>query len=144
MPIVLNRKLSHKFENWCKFSWHVNAKSCKNNLCKKRPACTLIQQFHINFWHIHSNAHNNQTCILSRLWTEQNHKKYKVNFWVLKPQVTIFRVQNFCCNKPYEYKCIVCSKTLSLVNNSHMNIQLSLLELLHTLTHVCVLDVLNC
>lgn len=37
--IVLNQKLLHKFENWCKFSGRIKAKSHKNKSCKMRPAC---------------------------------------------------------------------------------------------------------
>jgi uncharacterized protein (UPF0276 family) len=38
--ITLNRKLSCKFEKWCKFSSQV--KSCKKELCKLRPTCTTF------------------------------------------------------------------------------------------------------
>jgi len=36
---MLNRKLLHKFEKWCKFSSCVKAKLCQKKLCKMRPAC---------------------------------------------------------------------------------------------------------
>jgi hypothetical protein len=36
--IVLNRKLSHKVEKWCKFSSCFKAKSRKRKSCKMRPA----------------------------------------------------------------------------------------------------------
>ena len=39
--IMLNQKLLHKFEKWCKFSSHVKAKLRKRKLHKMRPACII-------------------------------------------------------------------------------------------------------
>jgi hypothetical protein len=40
--IMLNWKLSHKFEKWCKFSSCIKVKSGKKKSHKMRPACTVI------------------------------------------------------------------------------------------------------
>jgi hypothetical protein len=40
--ITLNRKLSRKFEKWCKFSSHVKAKSHKKKLSTMRLACSFF------------------------------------------------------------------------------------------------------
>jgi len=39
--IVLNERLSCKFENWCKFSSRIKTKSHKKKLRKTRPACIM-------------------------------------------------------------------------------------------------------
>lgn len=38
--IALNRKLPHKFREWCKFSSHFKAKLHKKKSCKTRHACS--------------------------------------------------------------------------------------------------------
>lgn len=40
---------SHKFEKWCKFFGHVNAKSCKKKLHKSRPAYIPKLELHRQF-----------------------------------------------------------------------------------------------
>lgn len=37
--IMLYRKLSCKFEKWCKFSSRINVKLCKKKSHETRPAC---------------------------------------------------------------------------------------------------------
>jgi hypothetical protein len=45
MPIGLNRTLTRKFENWCKISGRVKAKSCKNKSHNTRSACIFDSWF---------------------------------------------------------------------------------------------------
>jgi hypothetical protein len=45
MPTGLNRKLSRKFRNWCKFSDRVKAKSGENKSHNTRPACIFDSWF---------------------------------------------------------------------------------------------------
>jgi len=40
--ITINLTLVRKFEKWCKFSSCMKTKSCKNKLCKERPACIMF------------------------------------------------------------------------------------------------------
>jgi hypothetical protein len=38
--IMLNQKLLHNFEKWCKYSSHITAKSCKTKSHETRTTCT--------------------------------------------------------------------------------------------------------
>jgi len=50
--IALNRKLSHKFRKWCKFSSHVKTKTSKKKSHKMRPACIYLNRAE-NFFLLH-------------------------------------------------------------------------------------------
>ena len=52
--IMLNWKLLHKFEEWCKFSSCIEAKSCKKNFHNTRPPFTMFSWNMLNHsppWH---------------------------------------------------------------------------------------------
>jgi hypothetical protein len=50
--IILNRKLSHKFKKWCKFSSQVKMKSRKKQLNKMRHTCIYVNKAE-NFFLLH-------------------------------------------------------------------------------------------
>lgn len=69
---------------------------------KTGPACTLINKIlHKPLPHTFKCTQYLNFYIIS-LMERTESQIYEVNFWVLNPQVTILRAQNFCCNKPYK------------------------------------------
>lgn len=73
---MLNQKLLGKFEKWCKFTSHINAKSCKKEIAKNEAylyyklvvLLRLYYTCYMTFYHCeqhHKRKHFALTCFLS-------------------------------------------------------------------------------